>query len=48
MDQLGKNDNGNPRETLLLLLAWKTKKEVNHPMKCLAHGGFETSNMLIK
>lgn len=36
------------RETLLLLLAWKTKKEVNHPMKCLAHGGFATSNMLIK
>lgn len=43
-----KNDNRNPRETLLSLLAWKTKKKWNHPMKYLAHGGFATSNMLMK
>lgn len=26
----------------------RQKKEVNHPMKYLAHGGFATSNMLMK
>lgn len=44
-----KNNYNNPRETLLLLLAWRTKTKVKRPRKYLtAHGGFATSNMPMK